>query len=165
MADPKGAVHPTRESTPETYLGLARAERFDPPPLRGTHTYATPSRLATSHFALSGTWHEDEVAATAARGRRDPRCDLGKDAYLVLSPPKRGAGTVAVGSTAIRIQTSRAGADVHHGVVRVDRQRLYHLVSAPAAEHHVLTLRPSSGSPGLRLHVRLAPASRPVPAG
>jgi hypothetical protein len=29
--------------------------------------------------------------------------------------------------------------------VRVDRQRLYHLVSAPAAEHHVLTLRPSAG--------------------
>ncbi|MGZ8647691.1 MAG: cytochrome c biogenesis protein DipZ, partial [Solirubrobacteraceae bacterium] len=27
MAAPRGAVHPTRQSTPETYLGLARAER------------------------------------------------------------------------------------------------------------------------------------------
>ena len=45
-------------ATPETYLGLARAERFDPPPLRGTHTYAQPPKLATSHFALAGTWAE-----------------------------------------------------------------------------------------------------------
>jgi hypothetical protein len=43
------------------------------------------------------------------------------------------------------IADDRAGADVHHGVVRVDRQRLYHLVSAPAGEHHVLTLRVGSG--------------------
>ena len=145
MAEPKGAVHPTRASTPETYLGLARAERFDPPPLQGTHTYATPSRLATSHFALSGTWHEDAVAATAGAGAAIHAAIVGKDAYLVLSPPKRGTGTVAVELDGHRIQASRAGADVHGGVVRVDRQRLYHLVSAPGAEHHVLTLRPSSG--------------------
>jgi thioredoxin family protein len=30
-------------------------------------------------------------------------------------------------------------------VVRVDRQRLYHLVSAPTAEHHALTLRVGPG--------------------
>ena len=70
---------------------------------------------------------------------------MGKDAYLVLSPPRRGAGTVAVELDGRRIQAQRAGADVHGGVVRVDRQRLYHLVSAPAAEHHMLTLRPSAG--------------------
>jgi cytochrome c biogenesis protein CcdA/thiol-disulfide isomerase/thioredoxin len=145
MAAPRGAVHPTRESTPETYLGLARAERFDPPPLQGTHTYATPSKLATSHFALSGTWRENAVAATAGAGAAIHAAIVGKDAYLVLSPPKRGAGTVAVELDGHRIQASRAGADVHGGVVRVDRQRLYHLVSSPGAEHHVLTLRPSSG--------------------
>jgi hypothetical protein len=138
-------VHPTRESTPETYLGLARAERFDPPPLPGTHTYATPSKLATSHFALSGTWHEDAVAATAGAGAAIHAAIVGKDAYLVLSPPKRGAGTVAVELDGHRIKASRAGADVHGGVVRVDRQRLYHLVAAPKAEHHVLTLRSTPG--------------------
>jgi cytochrome c biogenesis protein CcdA/thiol-disulfide isomerase/thioredoxin len=145
MAAPKGTVQPTRESTPETYLGLARAERFDPPPLRGTHTYATPSKPATSHFALSGTWHEDPVAATAGPGAAIEAAIVGKDAYLVLSPPKRGAGTVTVELDGRPIPARRAGADVHGGVVRVDRQRLYHLVSAPAAEHHLLTLRPSAG--------------------
>jgi cytochrome c biogenesis protein CcdA/thiol-disulfide isomerase/thioredoxin len=145
MAAPKGAVHPTRESTPETYLGLARAERFDPPPLRGTHTYEQPSELATSHFALSGTWREDTVAATAGAGAAIHATIVGKDAYLVLSPPKRGVGTVVVELDGRRIQARRAGADVHGGVVRVDRQRLYHLVSAPTAEHHVLTLRLTPG--------------------
>ena len=43
------------------------------------------------------------------------------------------------------IADERAGADVHHGVVRVDRQRLYHLVSAPASERHLLTLRAAPG--------------------
>ena len=145
MADPKGAVHPTRLATPETYLGLARAERFDPPPLRGTHTYAQPPKLATSHFALSGTWDEDEVAATARADAAIHAAIVGKDAYLVLSPPRGGAGDVRVLLDGHPIADERAGADVHHGVVRVDRQRLYHLVSAPASERHLLTLRAAPG--------------------
>jgi cytochrome c biogenesis protein CcdA/thiol-disulfide isomerase/thioredoxin len=145
MAEPKGAVHPTRLATPETYLGLARAQRFDPPPLSGTHTYAQPSKLATSHFALAGTWEESADAATARAGAEIHAAIVGKDAYLVLSPPARGGGDVRVLLDGRPIAADRAGADVHGGVVRVDRQRLYHLVSAPASERHALTLRVSPG--------------------
>jgi cytochrome c biogenesis protein CcdA/thiol-disulfide isomerase/thioredoxin len=145
MADPKTTVHPTREATPETYLGLARAERIDPPPLQGTHTYAPPSKLATSHFALSGTWEESAVAATARAGAAIHAAIVGKDAYLVLSPPQRGSGEVTVLLDGHPIAANRAGADVHRGVVRVDRQRLYHLVSAPIGERHALTLRVTPG--------------------
>jgi cytochrome c biogenesis protein CcdA/thiol-disulfide isomerase/thioredoxin len=145
MADPKGAVHPTRLATPETYLGLARAQRFDPPPLQGTHTYAQPSKLATSHFALAGTWDVSTVAATARAGAEIHAAILGKDAYLVLSPPKGGSGDVRVLLDGRPIAADRAGADVRRGVVRVDRQRLYHLVSAPASEHQALTLRVAPG--------------------
>jgi cytochrome c biogenesis protein CcdA/thiol-disulfide isomerase/thioredoxin len=145
MADPKGAVHPTRLATPETYLGLARAKRFDPPPLPGTRTYAPPSKLATSHFALAGTWEESTVAATARAGAEIHAAILGKDAYLVLSPPKGRSGDVRVLLDGRPIAADRAGADVHRGVVHVDRQRLYHLVTAPASEHHALTLRVAPG--------------------
>ncbi len=145
MADPKGAVHPTRLATPETYLGLTRAERFDPPLLPGTHTYAPAGRLATSHFALSGTWDESDVAATARADAAIHAAIVGKDAYLVLSPPRNGSGDVRVLLDGHPIADDRAGADVHHGVVRVDRQRLYHLVSAPTGEHHALTLRVGAG--------------------
>jgi cytochrome c biogenesis protein CcdA/thiol-disulfide isomerase/thioredoxin len=145
MAEPEGAAHPTRLTTPETYLGLARAQRFDPPPLPGTHTYAQPGKLATSHFALAGTWEESADAATARAGAEIHAAILGKDAYLVLSPPAHGGGEVRVLLDGRPIAADRAGADVHGGVVRVDRQRLYHLVSAPASGHHVLTLRVSPG--------------------
>jgi cytochrome c biogenesis protein CcdA/thiol-disulfide isomerase/thioredoxin len=145
MADPEGAVHPTRLATPETYLGLARAERFDPPPLQGTHTYAQPSKLATSHFALAGTWEASTDAATAHAGAEIHAAIVGKDVYLVLSPPKGGRGDVSVLLDGRPIAADRSGADVHGGVVRVDRQRLYHLVSAPTSAHHALTLRVSPG--------------------
>jgi thiol-disulfide isomerase/thioredoxin len=145
MATPRGAVHPTSEATPETYLGLARAENFDPPPVAGTKTYVAPSDLRTSHFALSGTWHEADVAATAVGNAAIHAAVVGKDVYLVLSPPPKGAGRVAVMLDGHPIAADRAGDDVHGGVVRVDRQRLYHLVSAPKAEHHQLTLSVTPG--------------------
>jgi cytochrome c biogenesis protein CcdA/thiol-disulfide isomerase/thioredoxin len=148
MATPEGALHPTALATPETYLGLARAQRFEPPPLAGTRTYAVPGKLATSHFALSGTWHESAMAATAGIGAAVHAAIVGKDAYLVLSPPKGGVGRVTVELDGKPIAPDREGADVHHGSVRVDRQRLYHLVSAPRSEHHALTLRFSSGVSG-----------------
>jgi cytochrome c biogenesis protein CcdA/thiol-disulfide isomerase/thioredoxin len=147
MATPKGAIHPTASATPETYLGLARAERFDPPPGAGTRTYVAPPKLETSHFALAGTWREDAVAATAGDGAAIHASIVGKDAYLVLSPPPGGRGRVAVELDGRPIAADRAGDDVHGGIVRVDRQRLYHLVSAPGAERHLLTLR---FSPGVR---------------
>jgi cytochrome c biogenesis protein CcdA/thiol-disulfide isomerase/thioredoxin len=145
MAAPHGVVHPTFEATPETYLGRARAERFDPPPQPGTRTYAQPGDLKTSHFALSGTWTVNDVAATAGSGAAIHASIVGKDAYLVLSPPHGGAGRVTVELDGRPIPADRAGADVHGGAVRVDRQRLYHLVSAPKGEHHRLTLRLSPG--------------------
>jgi cytochrome c biogenesis protein CcdA/thiol-disulfide isomerase/thioredoxin len=145
MAAPHGVVHPTFEATPETYLGRARAERFDPPPLVGTKTYAQPGTLKTSHFALSGTWNVGDVAATAVGDAAIHASIVGKDAYLVLSPPRGGSGRVTVELDGRPIPAGRAGGDVHRGVVRVDRQRLYHLVSAPKGEHHQLTLHVSAG--------------------
>ena len=146
MAAPRGVVHPTFEATPETYLGRARAERFDPPPQPGTATYAEPGKLKTSHFALSGTWNVGDEAATAVGDAAIHASVVGKDVYLVLSPPSGGrSGTVRVELDGRPIAPGRAGADVHGDTVRVDRQRLYHLVSAPKGEHHRLTLRVSPG--------------------
>ena len=101
------------------------------------------SRRATSRCRAPGT-----RATSPQRRGADAAIHaaiVGKDAYLVLSPPPGRAGDVTVLLDGHPIADDRAGADVHHGVVRVDRQRLYHLVSAPAGEHHVLTLRVGPG--------------------
>jgi cytochrome c biogenesis protein CcdA/thiol-disulfide isomerase/thioredoxin len=145
MAAPRGALHPARQATPETYLGVTRAERFDPRPVAGTRTYVGPGNLKTGHFALSGTWRVDDDAATAVGDAAIHASVVGKDVYLVLSPPPGGGGTVAVALDGRPIGASRAGADVHGAVVRVDRQRLYHLVTAPKAEHHALALHLTPG--------------------
>jgi cytochrome c biogenesis protein CcdA/thiol-disulfide isomerase/thioredoxin len=146
MAAPRGVVHPTFEATPETYLGRARAERFDPAPQPGTTTYAQPGELKTSHFALSGTWNVGDEDATAVRDAAIHASVVGKDVYLVLSPPAGGrTGRVRVELDGRPIAAGRAGPDVHGDTVRVDRQRLYHLMTAPKGEHHRLTLEVSPG--------------------
>jgi cytochrome c biogenesis protein CcdA/thiol-disulfide isomerase/thioredoxin len=148
MATPKDVIQPSATTTPETYLGLARAERIDPPPAAGTRTYAEPGKLSTSHFAFSGTWSESAQAATAGTGAAIQASVVGKNVYLVLSPPDGGVGKVAVELDGKPIAPDRQGSDVRDGVVHVDRQRLYHLVSAPGVEHHALTLRFSPGVAG-----------------
>ena len=145
MADPKGAVHPTRwRRRRPTWAWRAPSASTRRRCAARTPTRSAP-KLATSHFALSGTWDESDVAATARADAAIHAAIVGKDAYLVLSPPPGRAGDVRVLLDGHPIADDRAGADVHHGVVRVDRQRLYHLVSAPASEHHVLTLRVGPG--------------------
>ena len=74
-------MHPTALATPETYLGLARAERFDPPPLRGTHTYAQRAQARDEPLRAVGHLGRE-------RRRRDGGADaaihaaiVGKDAY------------------------------------------------------------------------------------
>ncbi len=138
-AKPARTYDPARDTTPETYLGLARAERFLPAPGRpGTSSYAAyRGELPVSHFTLGGTW---TLTAESARAGADATLTgrvVGKDVYLVLSPPARGAGTVRVALDA-RPRTT----------VRVTRQRLYHLVSLPRAGEHVLALRFSAGVAG-----------------
>ena len=66
----------------------------------------------------------------------------------MLSPPRSGAGTVQVTLDGRPIAAAAAGDDVHAVRVRVTRQRLYHLVSRPRGEAHVLSLRFSPGVAG-----------------
>ena len=152
---PRARCTRRRVATPETYLGLARAERFDPPPLRGTHTYAQAPKLATSHFALSGTWDESDVAATAGADAAIHAAIVGKDAYLVLSPPRAARATSGCCSTAARSRTiARAPTSTTAWCASTasacttwsPRRR-----RAPRA-HAARRAR----SPGVRLHVRIA---------
>lgn len=139
MAMPRATATPTARATPETYLGLARDEGLRTPLTAGTRTYKAPGHLNASQFALDGRWHLDDEAATAVRDAEIHASVVAKDVYLVLSPPPGGTGTVGVEVD------GRPGPDVHGGVVRVDRQRLYHLVAGAQAGPHELTLRPSPG--------------------
>jgi cytochrome c biogenesis protein CcdA/thiol-disulfide isomerase/thioredoxin len=134
-ARPNRTYDPAAETTPETYLGLARAERFLPGPARaGTSSYRTyGGELPDSHFSFGGTWKLSDEAATAVRDATLTGRVVGKDVYLVLG----GRGTVQVVVDGKPEKT-----------VKVTSQKLYHLLSRPQVEKHTMVLKFSPGVSG-----------------
>jgi cytochrome c biogenesis protein CcdA/thiol-disulfide isomerase/thioredoxin len=134
-ARPDRTYDPAAETTPETYLGLARAERFLPGPSRpGTSAYRTyGGQLPDSHFSFDGTWKLTDEAATASGDATLTGRVVGKDVYLVLG----GRGSVQVVVDGKPEKT-----------VKVTSQKLYHLLSRPQVEKHTMVLKFSPGVSG-----------------
>jgi cytochrome c biogenesis protein CcdA/thiol-disulfide isomerase/thioredoxin len=134
-------------TTPETYLGAARAERFVNPMLSpGSHDFGNPASPGPNEFAYRGRWRIALDSATAEGGSLDLSFGA-RRAYLVLGSPghTRDMRVLLDGRP---IPDSVAGSDVHAGVVDITAQRLYNLVDMPAVSHHVLTLEPEAGVMG-----------------
>jgi cytochrome c biogenesis protein CcdA/thiol-disulfide isomerase/thioredoxin len=134
----KRAETPGGLVTPETYLGSARAERFENGAIRdGVHDYGRGAPdLPPDHLAYRGTWGitgEGAVAGPRARLFLNFRA---KNVYLVLGSPDRPRA----------MQVLLDGRRTR--VVRVGRQRLYRLVALPKAGDHMLELRPQNGTRG-----------------
>jgi cytochrome c biogenesis protein CcdA/thiol-disulfide isomerase/thioredoxin len=147
---PRDVVVPSRQATPETYLGTARAEGWLHEPRAGLHDYGGPvtGQLALNEFAYSGRWRIGEQPATAVS---DAGIDVEFDArnvYLVLSSPGERPLPVRVLLDGRPIPAGDAGADVHRGVVTVREQRLYSLVSLPAERRGHVSLRLAPGVSG-----------------
>ena len=136
MSRPTGTITPSTETTPETYVGTARTERFANAVHRGTTLYTgTPAaKLPLSHFSLGGVWTVGAQAARAGIGATLTAKVQAKDVYLVLSPPAGGPG---------RVQVSVDGRPPRTIVVAT--QRLYTLAQFPGDGTHALTIRPESG--------------------
>jgi cytochrome c biogenesis protein CcdA/thiol-disulfide isomerase/thioredoxin len=135
-------------TTPETYLGAARAERFTNPMLSpGLHDFAPAPAPADNEFAYRGRWRVTLDSATAA-GESSLDLHFGaRRVYEVLGSPDHSR-RMRVLLDGHPIPAGFAGADVHHGVVTVSAQRLYDLVDLPRVEHHVLRLVPEPGVTG-----------------
>ncbi len=147
-AHPVGAVVPSREATPETYLGAARAQGWRPAaPTPGTHAYPVRSGpLPLNAFSFGGRWTIGAEQAVAGPGARIDAEVQAKDVYLVLSPPAGGrTGRVEVDLDG---RPAPAGPDVRAGAVAVTGQRLYTLAALAANGRHRLTLRFSPGTRG-----------------
>ncbi|MGE5280090.1 MAG: cytochrome c biogenesis protein DipZ [Deltaproteobacteria bacterium] len=133
---------PRYRVTPETYLGLARMERFDSGqrPLFGEQAYSVPSGIAVDHFAYGGTWDLGDEAATAAQGAELDLRFRAQKVFLVIKP--RAAGDrVAVFLDGAPVTQETAGADVKGGLLTLDTQRLYEIIDLKGkAGAHLLRL-------------------------
>ncbi|HET7591131.1 MAG TPA: cytochrome c biogenesis protein DipZ [Solirubrobacterales bacterium] len=135
-------------TTPETYLGVARAERFTDPELSpGMHDFRAPARVPANELALRGRWREEFHSATAAGGSLELNFGA-RHVYLVLGTVDGGPRRMRVLLDGKPISAAEAGADVHGGAVTVSSQRLYDLVDLPRVEHRVLRLEPEAGVMG-----------------
>ena len=136
-------------TTPETYLGSARAERFangsiDP----GTRDFEQPAELPPDHLGYGGRWRVGEEAATAVAGARLDLEFGARRVYLVLGSRGGVPRAVKVLLDGRPIRARAAGRDVLNGVVRVQRQQLYELIDLPRTERHRLTLDFAPGVSG-----------------
>jgi cytochrome c biogenesis protein CcdA/thiol-disulfide isomerase/thioredoxin len=143
---------PDPQSTPESYLGAAKAARFaNGPILAGTQPQALqappPDQLADDQLAYGGHWTIAGDSATAGRGATVELNFNARRVFLVLGSPGRSR-TMRVLLDGKPIPDSLAGPDVHGSVATISNQRLYRLVDLPQPGRHVLTLRPAAGIAG-----------------
>jgi cytochrome c biogenesis protein CcdA/thiol-disulfide isomerase/thioredoxin len=148
MAGAQGIAPSPGVTTPETYLGAARAERFVNPMLSpGIHDFGRPGTPPLDEFAYRGRWRITLESATAAG---DSALELhfgSRRVYLVLGSPGRPR-RMRVLLDGRPIPDALAGTDVHDGIVEVSAQRLYDLVDLPRVGRHVLRLEPEAGISG-----------------
>ena len=151
-ARPRGRIETTAaRATPETYLGSARAEGFQPVgPTDGTRQYepAQPGDLPQSAFSLGGRWRVDRESARAVRDATITARVVGKAVHLVLASDGARPRRVRVELDGRPVGARDAGEDVRAGVVTVRAQRLYRLVKLAEAGEHVLRLRFDRGVSG-----------------
>lgn len=135
-------------STPETYLGAARAERFTNSTLSpGSHEFTAPESLPENEFAYHGKWNIALDSATAEAGASLDLNFGARRVYLVLGSPGQSR-RVKVLLDGRPISSADAGSDVRGGAVTVTAQRLYNLVDLPEVGQHILTLEPEAGAEG-----------------
>jgi cytochrome c biogenesis protein CcdA/thiol-disulfide isomerase/thioredoxin len=146
-SDAHGIAPSAGVTTPETYLGPERAERFTNAELSpGLHDFTAPSALPDNEFAYHGRWRIGLKSATAEGGSLGLNFGA-RRVYLVLGSPGKPR-RMKVKLDGRPISSADAGSDVHDGVVEVGSQRLYYLVNLAKVEHHVLELEPEAGVTG-----------------
>jgi cytochrome c biogenesis protein CcdA/thiol-disulfide isomerase/thioredoxin len=130
--------------TPETYVGAGKMERFESPetvvPDREM-TYSTPSTLDQDNFAFSGPWTVSSDQAVPKSGSELTFRFSAKDLYLVMRSADGKPRSLKVFLDGKPVTPDVAGSDVKNDVVTVVEDRLYTLISLPAAGVHTLKIQ------------------------
>jgi cytochrome c biogenesis protein CcdA/thiol-disulfide isomerase/thioredoxin len=147
--DPHAPTPSPDTTTPETYLGAARAQGFANGPIRlGEQDYGTgPATLRDDAFGFAGRWTIAPDHAVAGTGARLEASVGARRVFLVAGSPDRER-SIRVLLDGRPLPDRLAGGDVHRGAARIGAQRLYRLVDLPRVERHRLTLELDPGIAG-----------------
>jgi cytochrome c biogenesis protein CcdA/thiol-disulfide isomerase/thioredoxin len=137
------------QTTPESYIGAERAERFINGEIsEGVHDYgASTAPPPPEGLRYTGIWRIARQSGTAVSGAQLRLSFNARRVFFVLGSPEE-ARHVKVLLDGRPIPASLSGSDVHDSSVTVSFQRLYRLVELPNVQHHVLTLELEPGVTG-----------------
>ncbi len=143
------AVRPSAGlQTLETYLDPERAApgQFAQPLQPGVHFYPGVLDPVLNQFGLHGTWKVGAQASTpVSSGASISGRFQAAHVYLVMTSAGNRPRSARVLIDGRPIPAAEQGADVHRGRVTVGAQRLYSLVSLPAAVQQTLTVQVPPG--------------------
>ncbi len=141
------------QMTPETYLGMKRADRYSSPEKINPDVvadYSYPTSLGENAWALQGKWNVDGDYITSAAANAGIKIRFqAKNVYLVMGNTTGHPLSVKVlldGEAVV----SNKGNDVVNGVVRVPMHGLYHILSFGATHSGVLQV--IAMEPGLQVY-------------
>jgi cytochrome c biogenesis protein CcdA/thiol-disulfide isomerase/thioredoxin len=137
------AIMPSSDlGTPETYLNPQRDEGFAQRLQGGTHFYPGVNAPILNEFGLHGTWNAtSEGVMPVAAGASITGRFQAAHVYLVMTSTDNRPRTARVLLNGKPIPASVAGSDVHKGLVTVQGQRLYSLISLPQDEQQTFTIQ------------------------
>ena len=128
--------------TPETYLNTERQQGFATSLQNGSHTYRTPSGLNVNEFALGGAWDASSESITpVSSGATISGGVQAAKVYLVLTSSGNVPRQGRVLLDGQPLPNAHAGTDVKNGVLTITGERLYSLISFPAAEQFTFTVQ------------------------
>ncbi len=129
--------------TPETYLDTQRQSNFVEPLRPGIREYpGVTGSLPLNHFALKGPWNasSESITAEGSGGSITGTVQAAK-VYLVLTSKGNVPRQGRILLDGRPLPAAHAGADVKNGLVTITGQRLYSLISFPAAEQYTFTVQ------------------------
>jgi cytochrome c biogenesis protein CcdA/thiol-disulfide isomerase/thioredoxin len=146
-------TQPSVATTPETYLGSARADSEFPDYTlgNGTKKFAIQKSVPLNQFAFGGTWTIAPQPATAAKGSTLTEHFLAHNVYLILNPNSANSvNQVAVSLNGKPLVGPLAGSDVKNGIITLDTDRLYNIVAGSSLTNGVLTF--TFQNPGISVY-------------
>lgn len=133
---------PSGLSTPETYLGYSRMERFSSPQgikENSPQVYSIPEGLSEDYFAFAGTWTIQDEPSISGNDAKIVLNYKAKGVYLVMKS-EGVESTLEILLDGKKIPKENAHEDVVDGAVTIKDQRLYSLVKHDKVENHELTV-------------------------
>ena len=137
----------TAQQTPETYLGIERANNFTGTPYLGdapSSNFTPAKKLEVNQWTLGGKWDIGDLDITARGNSTLTFHTAAREVYLVMGADTPSSVGIKLDGKLIS-ETESPGEDIVNSMVNVSEYRLYRLVSQPSFREGTITITVPNG--------------------